>query len=230
MLFLHTVGFLKSCFISVLCIYLLNSMQICTSLTLINTCHFKQMPQSWVTLSWWVTGYHGNCGSGSLDWPWYWSPDGSKMADSGKMAAELTAWCPDLVTLNTLWKTTWPPLCRVCFSSVRLCYTSNHNQTGQAIIYPKAWAVPTSEKDQSSPGTQVSHCSRGQKLVACQLWFVTTYVSRLLPRQRASFNISVGSWHKHLTLSLDWQPGLNKRYVLCVEISFLICFIKWDPW
>ena len=83
---------------------------------------------------------------------------------------------------------------------VRLCYTSNHNQTGQAIIYPKAWAVPTSEKDQSSPGTQVSHCSRGQKLVACQLWFVTTYVSRLLPRQRASFNISVGSKHKHLTL------------------------------
>ena len=24
---------------------------------------------SWVMLSWWVTGCHGNCGSGSLDWP-----------------------------------------------------------------------------------------------------------------------------------------------------------------
>ena len=49
------------------------------------------------------------------------------------------------------------------------------------------------EKDQSSTGTQVSQCSRGRKLVACQLWFVTTYVSRLLPRQRAVLNKPVGS-------------------------------------
>ena len=49
---------------------------------------------------------------------------GSKMADCCKMAAEQTAWCPDMVTLKTLWKTTWPPLCRVCLSSVHLlCQT-----------------------------------------------------------------------------------------------------------
>ena len=48
------------------------------------------------------------------------------------------------------------------------------------------------EKDQSSPGTQVSHYSGGRQLVACQLWFSTTQ-SRLLPRQRNVFNIPVGS-------------------------------------
>ena len=33
------------------------------------------------------------------------------------------------------------------------------------------------EKDQSSPGTQVSHCTRGRKLVAsCQLWVVDIVV------------------------------------------------------
>ena len=37
------------------------------------------------------------------------------------------------------------------------------------------------EKDQSSPGTQVSHFLRGRKLAACQLCFATIYVSRLLP-------------------------------------------------
>ena len=46
------------------------------------------------------------------------------------------------------------------------------------------------EKDQSLPGTQVSHCTHGRRLVACQLWVVTTYVSRL-PRQRA---VSIYQW------------------------------------
>ena len=57
----------------------------------------------------------------------------------------------------------------------------------QRFGYPSTW-----EKDQSSPGTQVSQSSRGRKLVACQLWLANTYVSRLLPtRQRAVVNILI---------------------------------------
>ena len=37
---------------------------------------------------------------------------------------------------------------------------------------------------------------------------------------------------RHMTLSLVWQAGLNKPYVLSVGISFICfsCCIKWDPW
>ena len=125
-------------------------------------------------LSWWVPGCPGNCGRGSLDWRWLWSPDRSKMVARSKMVSEQTTWSTDLVTLKLydfvkpLPSETRPVPVPVpglgiprgtvtkCLSSVRLCYTSNHNQTGQATVQPNAWIIPPPEKDQSSSGPQVS--------------------------------------------------------------------------
>ena len=76
------------------------------------------------------------------------------------------------------------------------------------------------EKDQSSPGAQ-RLCSPGREPVACQLWFVSTSVSPLLPRHRGVLNIPVGSRQYLLPFSgLGLQENVNSTDVLCIVQCF----------
>ena len=50
--------------------------------------------------------------------------------------------------------------CRVCLSSGRLRYMSNHNHNGTGVPFTPTCGLSLNqrEKDQSSPGPPVSHC------------------------------------------------------------------------
>ena len=87
------------------------------------------------------------------------------------------------------------PFASVCFSSVGLCYMSTNIQTGPATVYPNAWAIPQQDRRAGALQEPRGVPAHSAGSVSCQLWVVTTYVSRLLPRQRAVLIIQVGSWH-----------------------------------
>ena len=86
------------------------------------------------------------------------------------------------------------PLCRVCLSSVCLCYMSNYKPTGtgysllQRLGYPSTRQGRTNARQE--PGESLPTWPEASCLPAVGF---STYVSRLLPRQRAGSKLTVGS-------------------------------------